>query len=94
MKTLLWSSRYKQSFKRKTKVRPELRQKIIHAMQLLQQDPFINALKSHKLKGKFEGSWACSVDYDLRIIFEFVNNPTTGTEEILLIDIGTHEEVY
>jgi mRNA-degrading endonuclease YafQ of YafQ-DinJ toxin-antitoxin module len=63
-------------------------------MQVLQHDPFANILKSHKLKGKFEGSWACSVDYELRIIFQLVKNPTTGVEEILLIDIGTHDEVY
>ncbi|WP_274381954.1 hypothetical protein [Myxacorys almedinensis] len=39
-------------------------------------------------------SWACSVEYDCRIVFDFVENPETGETEILLIDIGSHDEVY
>jgi len=49
-------------------------------------------LRTHKLKGKLEGSWACSAGYDLRIIFEFV--PYEGSEAIVLESIGTHREVY
>jgi mRNA-degrading endonuclease YafQ of YafQ-DinJ toxin-antitoxin module len=51
-------------------------------------------LRSHKLKGELEGVWACAVSYEHRILFEFVQNPETGEEEILLLTIGTHEEVY
>jgi len=40
------------------------------------------------------GTWACTVDYRNRVIFEFVQNPETGEEEILLLTMGTHEEVY
>jgi len=40
------------------------------------------------------GSLACTVDFEYRIVFEFVPNPKTGEEEILLEAIGTHEEVY
>ena len=32
--------------------------------------------------------------YDNRILFEFVQNPESGEEEILLLTMGTHEEVY
>lgn len=63
-------------------------------MRCLSESPYAAELKTHKLKGEFEGSWACSVEYDMRIVFEFVQNPQTGAEEILLIDIGTHDEVY
>jgi mRNA-degrading endonuclease YafQ of YafQ-DinJ toxin-antitoxin module len=31
---------------------------------------------------------------DLRIVFDFVKNQVTSETEILLINIGTHEEVY
>ncbi|NET83056.1 MAG: plasmid stabilization protein [Moorea sp. SIO1F2] len=51
-------------------------------------------LRTHKLKGKLSGAWACSVEYDCRLIFNFEQNPDTLEEEILLIDIGTHDEVY
>lgn len=63
-------------------------------MEVLQNDPFAPQLKTHKLKGMLEGTWACSVDYHTRLLFDFVTNLNTGETEILLIDIGSHEEVY
>jgi len=63
-------------------------------MNLLQENPFNPKLKTHKLKGILEGTLACSIDYDYRIIFDFVKNQTSDETEILLINIGTHEEVY
>jgi addiction module RelE/StbE family toxin len=62
------------------------------ALELLARDAFDPALKTHKLQGEFDGSWACSVAYDLRIVFQFVQRE--GVEAILLETIGTHEEVY
>jgi mRNA-degrading endonuclease YafQ of YafQ-DinJ toxin-antitoxin module len=61
-------------------------------LKLLEEDAFHPSLKTHKLKGAYEGSWACSVGYDVRIIFEFVQYE--GREAILLQTAGTHDEVY
>ena len=58
------------------------------------EDPFHPTLHTHKLKGELAGAWACTVEYDNRIIFELVSNPQTGEEEILLTTMGTHDEVY
>ena len=55
---------------------------------------FAAHLATHKRKGKLAGSWACSVDYDLRVVFAFVDSGIGKEEEILLIEIGTHDEVY
>jgi mRNA interferase YafQ len=61
----------------------------------LQLDPFAPFLETHKLKGKFIGHWACSGGYDLRIVFIFVESETKNSEDdILLLNIGTHDEVY
>ncbi len=49
-------------------------------------------LKTHKLKGKLEGRWACSVAYDLRILFKVVQSE--NIEAIILLTIGTHDEIY
>ncbi len=66
---------------------------ILHAtLESLAEDAFNPALKTHKLKGELAGSWACSAGYDLRIVFEFVQQQ--GAEVILLQTLGTHEEVY
>ena len=91
---LNWSSSFKKAFKKTIKNVPELKEKIIVTMNPLEQDPFHPKLKSHKLTGVLEDNWACSVAYDLRIIFTFVQNLLNKETEILLINIGSHEEVY
>jgi len=40
------------------------------------------------------GSWACTVDFEYRIIFEFIRDPESQEEMILLEAVGTHHEVY
>jgi mRNA-degrading endonuclease YafQ of YafQ-DinJ toxin-antitoxin module len=74
--------------------RPDLRERIERALQQLAADPFQPTLHSHKLKGQLAGAWACTVDYENRILFELVRNPETGEEEILLLTLGSHDEVY
>ena len=44
--------------------------------------------------GPSEGVWACSAGYDLRLLFEFVQQEQEGMEAIFLLTIGTHDEVY
>lgn len=61
-------------------------------MELLSADAFHPSLKTHKLKGNLADSWACSVAYDSRIVFSFVEHE--GKEAILLEAIGTHDEIY
>lgn len=59
---------------------------------MLEENPFHPRLKTHSLRGEFEGHRACSLGYDLRIIFRFVEYE--GAQAILLETIGTHDEVY
>jgi mRNA interferase YafQ len=61
-------------------------------LDLLITDCFHPRVKTHKLKAELEGCWACSAGYDLRIIFKFVEHE--GAEAILLLTMGTHEEIY
>jgi addiction module RelE/StbE family toxin len=94
MTNLLWSSSFVRAFKRKTRRQPDLRERIEQTLHRLAEDPFHPLLRTHKLSGTLSGIWACSVGYDIRILFEFVQNPTSGEEEILLLTVGTHDEVY
>jgi addiction module RelE/StbE family toxin len=91
-RVLLKSSSFIRSAKRTVKKDPRLAKDIQATLELLSEDAFHPRLKTHKLKGNLEGSWACSVGYDLRIVFEFVQHE--GTEAILLETVGTHDEVY
>lgn len=40
------------------------------------------------------GLRACTCGYDCRIVFRVENDREAKTEVILLLDIGTHDEVY
>ena len=94
MRTLMWSKTFVRAFKRTVKKYPALSKDIEKTLRLLTEDPFAIQLETHKLKGKLSGSWACSVGYDLRIIFDFVNSENKEEEDIFLMEIGTHDEVY
>jgi addiction module RelE/StbE family toxin len=57
-------------------------------------DPFTPSLKSHKLIGQMDGLWSCSVSYDCRIIFDISEDGQLLEMIILLIDVGSHNQVY
>jgi len=91
---LVWGAGFKRSFKHSIRKRPDLKDKIEQALRRLADDAFHPALHTHKLKGDLAGSWACTVDFEYRIVFEFVRDPETDDEIILLESVGTHDEVY
>jgi len=74
--------------------RPDLHNDIAAVLRLLVGNPVAPQLETHKLKGKLSGSWACSVGYDLRTVFEFLKAEKSGEDDIFLLGIGTHDEVY
>lgn len=89
---LIKSSAFVRTAKRVLKKNPNLAVDIQTTLELLAEDAFHPSLRTHKLKGNLEGSWACSVAYDLRIIFEFIQHDES--EAILLEAVGSHDEVY
>jgi mRNA-degrading endonuclease YafQ of YafQ-DinJ toxin-antitoxin module len=54
-------------------------------------DPYDPKLKTHKLSGKLKGLWGFSIDYKLRVVFFFTQEKP---KKSVLVDIGTHDEVY
>jgi len=91
-RVLLKSPAFIRSAKRLVKKSPGLAKDIQATLERLAEDAFQPLLKTHKLKGELKDSWACRVDYELRIVFELV--PYQDTEAVLLEDIGTHDKVY
>ena len=89
---LLHSSAFVRAAKRRVRKDPRVAEDIRAALELLAEDAFHPQLRTHKLKGKLRGSWACSAGYDLRIVFKYVQHEGTGA--ILLETVGTHDEVY
>ena len=91
-RSLLRSSAFARRAKNVLKKHPQWSADLQSTLDMLATDCFHPRLKTHKLKAELEGSWACSAGYDLRIAFKFVEYE--GAEAILLLTIGTHEEVY
>jgi addiction module RelE/StbE family toxin len=94
MRELIWGKTFVRALKRTIRKHPARKKDIEEVLRILQQDPFDARLETHKLKGKLLGSWACSAGYDLRIVFDFIGSPDHREDDILLLEIGTHDEIY
>jgi len=82
IKTVYYSSSFKKSLVKYSSEKEKISKKIERFL----DDPFSPSLKTHKLTGKLTLYWSFSINYHLRILFEFINEETVG-----FIDIGTHE---
>ncbi len=94
MRTLIFDESFRRALKKRAKNHPELRAKVTQVLSLLEIEPFSPFLKTHKLQGELRGLWACSVEYNCRIVFQFEKLAGETEEAIVLIDIGSHDEVY
>lgn len=70
----------------------EASDKLRSTLKLLADDAFDPQLKTHKLSGRLDGCWACTVTYDLRLVFELCLHQEQ--EVAVLLSVGTHDEVY
>ena len=89
---LLQSTAFVGSVQRLLKRSPQFADAVQAAMELLSENAAHPTLKIHKLKGDLSDRYAISVAYDLRIVFRFVQDE--GEEAIMLMSIGTHDDVY
>ena len=85
----VWDNNFRRSYKKKISRNSELKSKFQQSIKMFSEEPFHIKLKTHKLSGTLKDCWAFSVDYDCRIIFKFIDK-----NRVLLIDIGSHDEVY
>ncbi len=94
MRELVPKKRFLRALRKFTSKLPEFLTKIKAVLTQLSLDPFQPSLETHGLSGTLEGYHACTVAYDLRIIFQFELRKPPEAAAILLLDIGTHEQVY
>jgi addiction module RelE/StbE family toxin len=88
MKKIEFSNPFKKSFKKQYQKTLTFAFAVMQKLFIMSQDINHPSLKLHKLKGALSSYHAISIEYDLRIILEISN------DKIILIDIGTHDEVY
>ena len=91
-RALILTPAFGRAAKRVVKRQPQIAVALQQTLERLAADAYDPRLRTHKLTGALADSWACSVAYDLRIVFEFVTHD--GVEAIFLQTVGTHDEVY
>jgi mRNA interferase YafQ len=91
---LVLSKSFLKAYKKFVSKKPILNPSIETALIRLEEDPFSTDLKSHKLSGNLYGLYVCSYGYDCRIVFSIKKDIKNKTEFIILVDIGTHDELY
>ncbi|MBH8554151.1 type II toxin-antitoxin system YafQ family toxin [Nostocaceae cyanobacterium CENA357] len=94
MRSLVLTPKFKRAFRKFVKRNPDLQQRIEDTLKLMEVDIFALSLGTHKLSGKLDGFQSCSCGYDCRIVFSLEQDTEMTSEVIVLLDIGTHNEVY
>lgn len=94
MSELVLTPRFERAFRRLVGKNPAHQPQIETALRQMAADVGDARLRTHHLSGPLKGLHACSVGYDCRIVFARQKHPKTGAEVLLLVNIGSHEEVY
>lgn len=94
MRALVLTSKFKRAFRKFVKRNPSLENRVESTIQQMQIDVFAPSLSTHKLGGNLADLNACSCGYDCRIVFAIEKNAKTDSEVIVLVNIGTHDDVY
>ena len=94
MRSLVLTPKFRRAFRKFVKRNSDLQQRIEDTLQQMETDVFAPSLGTHKLSGKLDGLQSFSCGYDCRIVFSIEQDTEADNEVIVLLDIGTHDEVY
>lgn len=94
MRSLVFTPKFNRSFRKFVKRNADLQYRIENTLRQMEADVFAPGLGTHKLSGKLDGLQSCSCGYDCRVVFAIEQDTETDEEIIVLLDIGTHDEVY
>jgi len=89
MTEITFSSSFKRAFKKRIEGRKDLERKFWKRVEIFQSNSFDSRLRTHKLSGELKEFWSFTIEYDVRVVFQFATK-----NRALFTDIGTHEEVY
>ncbi len=69
---------------------PEMEERVAKVIDDLRENPFAPHLVFHHLSGPLENAQTVRLTYDYRIVLTVA----VTEKEIILLDIGSHDEVY
>ena len=89
MTEIVFSSAFKRALKKRVEGRKALEEKFWRRVEIFTGNPYDPRLRTHKLSGELKEYWSFTIEYDVRVIFQFVPK-----NHVIFEDIGTHDEVY
>jgi mRNA-degrading endonuclease YafQ of YafQ-DinJ toxin-antitoxin module len=87
---IIRTDEYFKKLKKFIKKHPDVLDRYVKMIELLEIDPYHPSLRLHKLKGKLRDYHSVSITMQYRVVIDFI----IQDNEIIPIDIGTHDEVY
>ncbi len=87
---LIYTNSYIKRASKFVKKHPDLISQYKKTLKLLEIDPNHSSLRLHSLKGKLKDLHSVSINISYRITLEFI----ILKKEIILVNVGHHDEVY
>lgn len=87
---LVYTDSYLKRAKKFAKQHPELREQYRKCLLLIEGNPYHPSLRLHSLQGKLNGLHSVSINLSYRITIEMM----IAANDIVLVNVGSHEEVY
>ena len=81
---ILYSPRFTKEY---SKLPHELKTMFEEKESIFRSDPFDSRLETHKLRGKYVGYFAFSINYKYRVIFDY----TDDRKDVRFHTVGTHD---
>lgn len=87
---IIYTESYIKRAKKFFKKNPLLLTQYKKTLKLMEINPYHPSLRLHKLKGKLSELYSVSINITYRICIDFI----IQQDQIILINIGTHDEIY
>jgi len=73
-------------FRQLKRLEKDLQEEVFEKIELFEQEIKNPSLKVHKLKGRLDGRYSFSVNYKIRIVFQYLS-----TQEVVFLAVGDHD---
>lgn len=87
---LVWTSTFVRTARKFLRRHPQLAGIFADVLGQIEADPRAPRLRLHPLKGRHQGKHAVSLTYEHRLVLIL----RLDRKEVVLLDVGTHDEVY
>ena len=87
---LIFPDSYMKRVRKFLRKHPDITKQYQKTLELLELDPYHPSLRLHGLEGRLKGLSSVSINMSYRIVLEL----EIKDNEIILINVGSHEQVY